>query len=381
MSTANYYIPILKWKRAEQRAIRALEDRDRDFIMPLIELVMPTVSIYKKEDKKQIKNQEETFKEVVQKFKQKRTKEISPEILQSWGPRPVFLDFTLLHEGQLTTQLKIDSLNKIIPTGMGMGLKLIPVVNLNDDPRIKEVVCPLSKKYNQGLCLRITSSDLANIEDLNRKIKTFLIDFNVSRENIDLLVDIKEIKEIGGMYLQFMNASQKIEKLPEWRRFIFASGSFPENLSECKFDEPTFLPRFDWQNWLRHIRGKKLIRYSNFADYSIRNPIFNESLQYYNSTTSIKYALENDWLIMKGRVHKYGHYLANAKLLVEDTTYFFGEGFSWGDNNIAQKAKYYYQYVKNHLTSGTGRTEDWIAWCISHHLISVINQISKLPRG
>ena len=68
---------------------------------PLIELVMPTVPLYRKidKDKSVKKNPEEIFTEVVQKFKEKRIKEIPEEILQSWGTKPVFLDFTLLYNG------------------------------------------------------------------------------------------------------------------------------------------------------------------------------------------------------------------------------------------------------------------------------------------
>ena len=53
---------------------------------------------------------------------------------------------------------------------------------------------------------------------------------------------------------------------------------------------------------------------------------------------------------MKGKKQKYELYLVNTKLLVEDTNYFKGEGFSWGDKNIAQRAAYYHQYVKNRST-------------------------------
>ncbi len=385
MFNQNHYVPILKWKRAERRALGALEDKNRDAITPLIELVMPTVSLYKKKEKKKIKKTpEEIFSEVLLKFKEKRTKEIPEEILQSWGTKSVFLDFSLLYEdkAELTIQLKIDSLNKIIPAGMDKGLKVIPVLNLNDDSKIKEAVCSLSKKYNQGICLRIAPSDLSdpsNIEVLNKKIRTFLLNFNLSRKDLDLLIDIKEIKEKDGQYLQLINASQQIENLSEWRNFIFASGTFPESLSEYKRHEPVFLPRFDWQNWLHHIKTKKLTRNPIFADYAIRNPIFNESFQYYSSTTSIKYTLKNDWLVIKGEIRNYGLYLVNAKLLVEDTDYFYGEKFSWGDKNIAQKAKHYHQWAKNHSIKGTGRTEDWIAWGINHHLILVINQVANLP--
>lgn len=377
-----HYIPILKWKRAEQRALEALDERNKDAITPLIELVMPMVPLYKKrekKDEKQIKKtQDELFAEVVSKFKEKRIKQIPEEILRSWGTRPIILDFTLLYEGQLTTQLKVNSLNKIVPAGTDMGLKIIPVLNLNDDLKIKEAICSLLGKNNQGICLRIAPSDLSDTKVLNGKVRNFLRDFNLARKIIGLLIDIKEIKERGGKYLQFINVSQEIENLLEWRNFIFASGSFPEDLSGCKPDEETLLPRFDWQNWLHYSSAKKLKRNPIFADYTIRNPIFKESLQYYNPTTSIKYSLKNDWLIMKGRVREHELYLANAKLLVEDTDYFYGESFSWGDKNIAQKAKYYHQYVKNRSAKGTGSTEDWIAWGINHHLTSVVDQIANL---
>lgn len=386
MSIQNHYVPILKWKRAEQSALQALGDKERKVITPLIELVMPTVSLDKKvgegkEKKKIKKTQEEVFTEIVHKFKEKRIREIPEELLRSCDTRPLFLDFTLLYEGQLTTQLKIDSSNKIIPAGMDMGLKIIPVLNLNDDQKIKEAITSLSKKYNQGICLRVAPSDLADTEMLDKKIETLLRDFDISRKNIDLLIDIKGIKENGGQYLQFMNASQRIKNLSEWRNFIFASGAFPENLSECKLDEPTFLPRFDWQNWLHHVEQKESTRTPIFADYTIRTPILNEALQYLRSTPSIKYTRENDWLILKGKMNQYEHYLVNAKLLVEDTSYFYGEDYSWGDENIAKKAKYYHQYIKARPTkkTGTGRTTDWIAWGINHHFIAVINQIANLP--
>jgi len=384
MTTPNHYVPILKWKRAEQSALQALENKEKDVITPLIELVMPTVPLYKKIGKKNIKKtSEEIFAEILNKFREKRIKEIPEEILQSWGTKPVFLDFTLLYNG---TQLKIDSLNEIASEGINKGLKIIPVLNLNDDSKIKEAVTSFSKKYDQGICLRVTPSDLVDTETLNKKIETFLKSFNLSRKNIDLLIDIKVIKENGGQYLHFMNASQRIENLSGWRNFIFASGAFPENLSGCKLDKQTSLPRFDWQSWSHHIKEKKLTRNPIFADYAIRNPIFNEALQYHNSTPSIKYTLENDWLILKGKMYQYEHYLVNAKLLVEDMTDSFrGEGFSWGDKNIAGKAKYYHQYVQGVKSGklkrgkGTGRSTDWIAWGINHHLILVLNQIANLP--
>jgi len=387
MAVSNYYVPILKWKRAEQNALQALEDKWKKFITPLIELVMPTVAFSKtfiKKGKKikVQKTQEEVSTEMLQKFKEKRIKEIPDEILMSWGTRPVFLDFTLLYHRD---QLKIDSLNEISTVGASKGLQIIPVLNLNDNQEIKEAVAAHYKKYKWGICLRVAPSDLVDTITLNKKIGILLSNYNLIRKNIDLLIDIKETKENGGQYVQFINASQRINDLSEWHNFIFASGAFPENLSKCKLDEPTYLTRFDWQNWLRHVTEKKLNRNPIFADYTIRSPIFNEALQYYKPTPSIKYTLENDWLILKGKLNQHEHYLVNAKLLVEDMDDTFRkEDYSWGDKNIAEKANYYHQYVQDVKSGklkpgkGTGRSTDWIAWEINHHLMLVLNQIATL---
>jgi len=377
MFDSKHYVPILKWKRAEQRALRNLEEKDRDAITPLIELVMPTVLREKKGGIK--KTLEEVSSEVVEKFKMKRIKAIPEEIAVSWGTMPVFLDFSLLHDGELTTRLKIDSITRIMPAGIDLGLKVVPVLNLNDAQAIKAAVSSLLMRgHSQGICLRITASDLPKTGLLNEKIGAFLSDLHLSERDIDLLIDIKQINEKGGQHFQCMNSSQKIRNLATWRNLIFASGAFPEDLSECRFQDPTPLPRFDWQHWLYHIKAKGLERNPTFADYAIRNPVFREELQYHNPTTSIRYTCDNDWMIMKGKKRRFEYYLANAKLLVEATGQFYGESFSWGDQVIAQKAKHYDVYAKDHSVKGTGSNEDWIAVGINHHLKVVVNQIASL---
>lgn len=387
MPNKEQYIPILKWKPAEQGALEPLDEKTKDGITPLIELVMPTVNIYKiinrnGEKKKIKKSQEETFAEVVKKFKEKRVNEIPKEIFKSWGSRPIFVDFTLLMEGESTAQLKVSALNSIVAAAVSLGAKVSPVINLNDEESIQETASLLYKKYKQGLCLRVAFSDLSNTEKLNEKINAFLLKFDLTEKEIDLLVDIKAIQGNVGQYLQSLNASQKIKNLAEWKSFIFASGAFPKDVGECKIDEPSFLPRSDWHGWLQHARAQTLIRKPNYADYTIRNAIFIDALQYYNSTTSIKYALEKSWLVLKGKVSEYQYYLGNAKLLVEDTigdkNLFYGESHCWGDKQIAEKAKHFHRYMKDPSLNGTGRTMDWISWEINHHLTLVVEQLANL---
>ncbi len=385
MPNSNKYTPILKWKRAEQRAFLRLENKYKNNMMPLLELVMPTVSLYKKVDKKNVrKTPDELLKEIVEKFYSKKLKEIPEEILKCWGDKPIYLDFTLLYNAEKTTNIKLDGINTIIPASMNLGLNIVPVLNLNDNNEIKEAVRLIQEKYKLGVCLRITSSDLLNknrvsdINGLNEKIQIFLVDSNLLRKDIDLLIDIKELEKDDGTYLSLFNISQEIENLSEWRNLIFASGSFPQSVTDCKSDELNYIPRIDWGNWLQLNDLKTIQRLPIFADYTMRNPIFKESLQYFNSTASIKYTLDDNYLVMKGRVSKFEDYLINAKLLVEDTGHFYGEGFSWGDHEIEQKSKRFHEWIKNKELKGMGNTEDWIAWEINHHLLVVVNQLAKL---
>lgn len=378
MFDSKHYMPILKWKSAEMRALRDLSDEDKKYITPLVELVMPKVSSpYKDKEKKIKKSPEEISVEVVFKFKSKRRNEIPEEILNSWGSGPIFVDFSLLHEGQHTARLKVESMNKIVPSCANIGLNLIPVINLNDEGVIKQTVSLLSNKYGTGLCLRITSADLKEIEQLNQKIKDFLKTYGMVENNIDLLVDIKSIYKENSHYLRYVNQSQKVVNLFKWRNLIFASGAFPEDLQECKFGEETFIPRSDWKSWLQYIYNNQLERALTFADYTIRNPIYKESDQFHTPTSSIRYTIENDWMVMKGKKNQPVYYLAHANLL-EASGYYSREGFSAGDLFVSKKAKHYPKYMKNPKLKGTGNSADWIYAGINHHLVLTARQVASL---
>lgn len=371
MFDSKHYVPILKWKHAEQSALAALADEYKDRISPLIELVMPKPKIlFKDKEKKIRKTREELFQELITGFRTKRISKIPEEIVESWGTRLAFIDFSLLY----TTELKVESIKKILEKAAKSGARLIPILNLSDSDGIKKEIRQAFKKHANGICLRIVSGDLEDTSKLNDKLDAVLQYFDTSRGNVDLLVDIKEN---GAYYRRYVNFSQEIKTLAKWRNFIFACGTFPENLSECRVDEPKLISRIEWTSWL-DIKDEQIKKVPTFADYTIRNPIYNETLQFYHATSSIKYALESDWLILKGKVKQFKIYLANAALLVKNEK-FYGESFSSGDKFIAEKAKHFETYIKNPKVKGTGNTPMWLTAFINHHLTLTAYQIANLP--
>jgi hypothetical protein len=221
-------------------------------------------------------------------------------------------------------------------------------------------------------------SDFTETVGINQDIAKFLEQSELSEKDIDLLVDIKETEKNGDKCAKYLTLSQNIPDLLRWRTFIFASGSFPKDLSEYKLDEENLIPRVDWKSWVNHSNGTELKRKPAFADYTIQYPIYRDMSQFFHPTTSIKYTLENEWFVMKGERQKFDKYLANAALLVKDSR-FYGEDFSDGDKYIAEKAKHFEAYAKNPAIKGTGSTETWLRAGINHHLGLVVHQLANLP--
>ena len=360
MFTSKHYVPILKWKRAEQSALRFLEDKHKKHITPLLQFVMPKG---KPEDQRE---------DIVVKFEEQLPK-MPEKVIEVWGKAPIFIDVSLLY----TIPLKVKAFTVILQGGHDLGGFFIPTVHLNDEQKIKEVAYSLAKKNKCGLCLRLICPDFVDFNKMNQDIANFMSVSKLEEKDIDLLVDIKETESNGDKCSKYLGMSQGLPNLMKWRTFSFASGSFPEDLSACKLDEENLMPRIDWRNWKEYVMGKTLKRKPAFADYTIQHPIYKESSQFYHPTTSIKYTLEDVWLVMKGKKHKFEMYLASAKVLSKDKR-FYGEGFSYGDKYIALKAQHFDVYMKNKKKKGTGSTETWITAGINHHLVLVANQVSNL---
>jgi hypothetical protein len=360
MFTSKHYVPILKWKRAEQNALKVLDEKYRKHITPLLQFVMPRG---KPGDQRE---------NIVLKFEE-QLPEIAEKVIEVWGKTPTFIDVSLLY----TIPLKVKALIVITQGGHDLGGFFIPTVHLNDEQSIKETAYSLAKKNKCGLCLRLICPDFVDLNKLNQDIANFLSAGKLEEKDVDLIVDIKETENNGDKCSKYLKMTQDLPNLAKWRTFSFASGSFPEDLSAYRLDEKNLILRVDWMSWKENITRKTLKRKPAFADYTIQHPIYKEATQFYHPTASIKYTLENEWLIMKGKKQRFEMYLGSAKLLSQNS-HFYGESFSYGDKYIALKAKHCDVYLKNKKIGGTGSTETWITAGINHHLALVATQVSNL---
>lgn len=388
METEYIYSPIVKWRPAEIKAFTDILDVNKKHILPIIEIVLPSVerskTVIVSEKKTKIrKTNEEIHNEMVSKYRNIRLQTIPNEIEKSWGNSKILVDFNLIHDGSNTVNLKIESLEKVTNYCSEKGLNIIPVIYLNDNQSLLEKVIKLfNDQFINGICIRIITSDLKKIDELNEKLDKFIKNSNISINEIDLLVDINYLDDNTKLiYKSLFLDAQSIYSLKDWKTFIFSSGSFPADVSKHKAeDSPSSEPRLDWQYWLEASKDiTTLVRKPIFSDYTIRNPRHSDASIFMQSSATLKYSYKNEWLIFKGEVQNYPQYLAHAYTLVNDTDFFYGENFSAGDKYIADKAKHLKTYLNNPKVKGTGRSGDWISAGVSHHLALALSQISNQP--
>ena len=375
MVNTHKYTPILKWKTAEKGALKDLADVQKDCIIPLLEFVRP-LELTEKDKKDGIQSPEDKLCDIL-------SASIPNDIALSWGDgRVFFADFTLIFPEDLRTKFS----ELFCENAVRLHLDFIPVVNLTaDSDDFHKHIVDISKKHSlSGICIRISSFDIRNTALVNNRLNKFTKKYSYNKSGISLLIDLKE--NVGlKVYNTAFKGIQEIEAIDDFDNIILAGGAFPEDMTPYKIDtEINSEIRNDWIGWSTCSR-EPTGRIPAYGDYTIRHPIYNETVLRYAPSTTIKYTLPDTWRFFKGRAKKNEDYLANAELLRKLPVFLqYGAEFSSGDRYINEKGLYHAEYQKLKMKKkpgakipGAGRTEDWLRAGINHHIAVVIDQLAK----
>lgn len=359
------YVPILKWKRAEQSALKDLTAARKDVTVPIVEFVMP-----KPKGLPNGANINEYRSAAMLKMNNDKIDKFANEMENVWGNRPIFVDFTYIYP-----DVQVAVAERFIGTAQKVNLAVMPVINMSATKELMESIIKMRSDYSLKVALRISSADLDDIDTLNGRLVRYL---NLPESNAgetSLVVDLKDLTDTNE-YLRYAQIAQSITQLHSWGNFILASGAFPVDLSAYKLADDNEIVRRDWLNWNSHIDTNPQ-RPPTFSDYGIRHPVYVESSLLLFPTASLKYTLSDRWKLIKGQKHKFEQYLAAAYLISADDTIFYGENFSTGDTYIADKAKHLEAYQKDPSIKGTGSTESWLNAGLNHHMSVAADQVSS----
>jgi hypothetical protein len=368
-----HYVPILRWKRAEQIALRELRAEDRARITPLIEIPRKIFEARKKSEKK------EQAPEPARLFVAAEAQAPDPgqvlldaahSLLEAWQYSPFFLDLCHLDGQILRVRGTRHPLAYLAEEARALKLWLVPVTGLSRSFEYQAAVAKVAAADRRGACVRVTSDEVLR-STFASELADHLKRLSLTAADIDLLLDGQDFDpEKPNVKAQL----KRIPRLGDWRTFTVASGAFPEDLQ--RFEKGMHkIDRRDWLSWKQLFLDENLRRKPSFSDYTVQYGRYVEPPDFCNPSASIRYTLPEHWLIMRGEgiLNEGGpgcaQYPASATLLRESKD-FYGPEFSYGDRYISSKSD---------GADTDGNPGTWIRAGINHHMTVVSRQIAGLP--
>src|SRR2546426_3389737 len=355
-----HYVPILRWKQAERFALKHLLEDDRKMITPLIEIT-PKVFEAPKTGKKEGKKPDPA----------RVLEDQAKNLLESWANAPLFLDLSLIDGLVPPINGVRHPLAHIAETARCYRLCVVPVTGLSRRNEYQSALSDIVHLDRRGICLRLLTKELMQPR-FAQEVKALLRKFQLDESNVDLLLDYQTFDPQNH---DLKTLLVKIPNLRAWRSLTVASGAFPADLRKRELGSSR-ISRDDWLSWKEQFFDETSIqRRASFSDYTIQYGLYKEPVEHCIPSVSVRYTLENEWLIMRGEAPSkkaisknaegrpgleqwYGH----AQLLCEKGDLFYGENFSWGDAFI---------YEKSARQGKPGSYEIWLRAGINHHMTVV----------
>lgn len=353
----DHYVPILKGKLGEFKALRELETRIKDKITPLIE-APPIPLNYDTGDPSK------TVDEHLDKF--------IPNIKAYWGSEnPAFVDLNFIPDTQ--SRNGKHPLDNIFQQARKFGLLLTPVTGIYRDEEYQMAVKEIVHVDRRGVCIRILPADIEN-EELDTAITELMETLGVSRIETDLIIDLKEIQkdQIGLLVRSVRDIIRNLSNPKEWRTLTLAATAFPQTMAGFEPNTVSLTNRTEWQLWTTLLHNiSKIPRMPTFGDYTVVHPELLEiDPRIMQLGAKIKYTFDNDWIIVKGTSIKTGGTEQNRDLCRNLTNLpeYSKPEFSWGDKFIQDCAN---------GSIGVGNQTNWVSVGVNHHITFVVTQLSS----
>lgn len=346
---ANHYVPVLKVKRGEKKALQLIRPDLTKHMTPLLEIVVRT-------DKTLDEHLETAFKGLA-------------DGVQSY-PR-CFLDAReIASDGP-------SAVEEVFRLASTAGIVFTPVTGIS---RASDIEVALKDRAN-GVALRLTRKEFED-GNLRNDLQAFMRRYSLGEEETDLIIDLGPVENLvaaGVIALTDAFLADVPDHL-RWRTFTVSGCAFPSSMGGVSRNSYDKVARAEWTAWrdgLHAIRST-LQRLPTFSDCAIQHPI---GVEGFNPRTmqvsaAVRYTLEEDWLLIKGESTRNKlpseQFPALAKGLVNGSlrAYFCGANHCAGCKSIKDVAD---------GAEGFGSAEAWRRIGTAHHLTTVATQLAGLP--
>ncbi|MDI9313346.1 MAG: beta family protein [Hydrotalea sp.] len=344
------YVPVIKWKLGEYKALSELKDSTKDKIIPLIEI--PRIG-YDFENSSASKTIDEHLEKFIKRLKSK------------WPSRPCFIDTCHIHEEHMADG---NSSTKYIFNNLkDFSGPFIPVVYISsNEDYIKDI--SITTHLIKKVCLRITPHDL-DIDNLDNKIQTILDSLKCTQDDSFLVIDIKDNDLPIGIHSEIL---KRIPFANRWQMVVIIGGHYPkESIRAGTYD----IPRKEWITYKKiyKVTSDEGVRIPSFGDYLVGTSDYPKEfdMRLIKPLAKVRYTHDDHWYVVVGKNVRLAdgfRQYRNICNYIISKPFFDGKYFSKGDEYIETCAK-----GGSHGNLGT-----WVYVAMNRHMEKVVADIAKL---
>ncbi len=354
--TPNHYVPVLRWRAGEYRALEKLDDDQKQLVVPLLEILEPDFNFETNQPSKDIDTHLGAFAEQLHKH---------------WDWRPALLDGAQLKSA---TRMRDGTHPMVYLFGAARAhhARLIPVTGFARDLDYQAAVAAIVATDRRGLALRCALDDTLDA-DLDTRVAELLAPMGLAADGIDLLLDLgSPAFEPQDMLIDILVAALTASATVRAARSVtLIATSFPETLSTL--DGPIHVvQRSEWLLYKALLTKLGTARRPGFGDYAISAIEFPKGdMRFMRGSPNVRFTIADAWVIVKGKREKGG----TKKTYVQLCERLFAAdkltaaGFSKG-------SAYIHGCRKGTENGGNSTTWKWVG--TNHHITRVVHDLASL---
>lgn len=347
-----HYVPVLKVKRGEKRALHSISPAFQPRITPLLEIVerkadkAPTVEAHLNT----------AFKELAESVRPYSRCFLDAREIASDGPSAAATVFRRALEA---------------------GIAFTPVTGIS---RPADVVAALQHRTH-GVALRLSRADLERGR-LAKSLRDFMTTHGLVHEETDLIVDLGPVDTMISEGTSALTDAflTEVPDQARWRTFTVSACAFPMSLGGVERHSHAIIERADWSAWRDglYARRSRLLRLPTFSDCAIQHPSGVEGFdpRIMPVSASVRYALPEAWLLIKGESTRTTPPAVQFPSLATQLAYGHLRPHFAGADHCAGCAS-----MKAAADGGKklGSAEVWRRLGTIHHITRVMQDLASLP--
>lgn len=357
MGIPSYYVPLLRWRAGEYRALKRLSTPCRERTLPLIEVLPPDYDFALLRPMKHIDEQ---------------LRPLAKQLENHWPGRPALID-----SGQITPETRMGDgrhpLTFIFEEARAKGLNLIPVTGIGRDIEHQLSVRGIVAADGRGLGLRCGIEEALD-PDFDVNVRALLTQLDTSPDLVDVLLDLgsPEFDPQDSLIAIIVSVLEGSNVFAAARSVTILATSFPNSLTSLNYGLD-FLPRREWMLYKALLVAlPPQARCPGFGDYAVAAIDFPKGdMRFMRGSPNIRYAIDDGWLVAKAKRQKSNNNHAYPGLCgaIIGSGRFAGAAFSEGSKYI-QGCRIGIEKM------GNPTTWKWVA--TNHHITKVVEDLAKL---